>query len=41
MQITEQIRLTWGSAMTSVGRSSVRKTLFPLIASAYVLLTLT
>ncbi len=40
MQITEQIRLTWGSAMTSVGRSSVRKTLFPLIASAYVLLTL-
>ena len=40
MQIMEQIRHTWGSAMTSVGRSSVRKTLFPLIASAYVLLTL-
>ena len=41
MQIMEQIRHTWGSAMTSVRRSSVRKTLFPLIASAYVLLTLT
>ena len=40
MQIMEQIRHTSESAKTSAGRSSVRKTLFPLIASAYVLLTL-